>query len=300
MATKWTMALLVAAMAAGNAEAQKPKGLTSKVKGALKGAVDSAASKAAAAVVDSALGTGQTNLADGECPPGMVPVGGAATVGAALVTKVRGKGKPTPATPAPCGPDAGAAAMMADQQAAAMAAAQAQAAMATQGAVPGAAANEVMGAVVGATPLGLAATVGAPMAVKGVKAIGGLLGKGAPTAAAMIKDLSTKGRLELKGIRFIGSSDALEPGFEDDLTMLAEALHAMEGPYLINVPAEAADQAAPDTTMARRRVAKLSALAATAGVPENRVRFMSGLPGLDARKKAPKPGEARVEVLKVP
>jgi hypothetical protein len=294
-----TWALVLLAVMATAAEAQRPKSMAGKMKGALKGAVDSAASRAAAAVVDSALGTGDTQLADGSnCPPGTIAAQ-SQTVGKALVKKVRGT-KDTSAAVPKCIADPTAAMGVAQQQAA-MAANQAAQAAAMSAAASQAAPNggSVASAMAAATPIGLAVTA-APVAVKGVKALGGLLGKGGPNAAGMIKELSTKGRLELKGIRFIGASDAIEPGFEDDVAMLAEALGSIEGQFVLNIPAEAAEKAEPDTTMARRRLTKLAAHFAVAGIPESRVRFVSEAPGLDPKKKTPKLGEAKVELLRAP
>ena len=86
-----------------------------------------------------------------------------------------------------------------------------------------------------------------------LKLEGGLLGGKGQTKESMIKDLA-KGRLVLKGIKFIASSDALEDPIDDDIALLAEALAAMEGQYVLNMPAEAKDKEDPDTTIARRRL----------------------------------------------
>ncbi len=303
------LAVAVAPVAPG----QRP-GLTGKLKGAIKGAVDSALTKSAAAVTDSLLGTG-SHLAGG-CPPGFVPGPGAMTsVGTELVKQARKQiAGPDTATAVKCVPDptgghpamagdpaAQQAAMMAAQQAAMMAAQQAainqasgidpvQAAAAAAAAAPGA--GGMGKAMAAATPIGLAATA-APSALKGAKALG-LLGKG-PSKEGMIEDLS-RGRLELKGLRFIGASDVLKDGFDDDLTALAEALQAMEGNWVLRVPAEAADKAEPDTVVARRRIVKLEAQLATAGVPVDRIRFAILLP--EGKKKAPGVGEAKLDLVK--
>lgn len=290
--------LLAAALAIGasSADAQIPKpSLAKKLKGALKGAVDSAATQATAAVIDTMLGTGATRLADGSCPPGTSAAG--ATVGAAVVEKVKEELGPESARPAPppClpaglpGQQASAAAM---EQAALEAQARAQA-PAGSGATAATAAS-AMGAVAAATPVGLAVGA-APVAAK---ALGGLFGKG-QTRESMIKDLS-KGRLELKAVRFIGASDALEDeAIDDDLAKLAEALQAIAGDFVLNLPAEAENQAEPDTVMARRRLTKLTAHLALAGLGD-RLELTSGPPGLDPKRKAPKIGGARVEVLRKP
>jgi hypothetical protein len=157
--------------------------------------------------------------------------------------------------------------------------------------------------LIAATPVGAiaaGAVVAAPLAGKAAKALGGVFGGKGPTKEGMIKDLA-KGRLVLKGVRFIASSDALEDGFEDDLAMLAEALAAMGDEFVLNLPAEAADKEEPDTAMARRRLVKLVAHLQVAGVSQERLVAMGVYPPeLDAKKKAPKPGEARPEVMKRP
>jgi len=290
------LALSVAlACLAGSAAAQSAKpSLTAKVKSAVKAAADTGANRAAAAVIDTVLGTGGTRIGHGTCPMGTVPL--SPTVGGALVGKVRQGLKPDSATPpaASCAVDtamlrlqaAGAEQAQLDAQLRAQADAAAAASVAPS-------AGSVVGAMAAATPIGLAATA-APSAAK---ALGGLLGKG-QTAAGMIKDLS-KGRLELKGIRFIGASDALEGEVADDFAMLAEALQAIEGDFVLNLPAELDAQGEPDTVMVRRRQEKLAAHLAVAGLGE-RLEQVSGPPGLDPKKKAPKLGQARAEVLRKP
>ncbi|MFN0181478.1 MAG: hypothetical protein ACKVZ0_21930, partial [Gemmatimonadales bacterium] len=88
---------------------------------------------------------------------------------------------------------------------------------------------------------------------------------------------------------------------DDDIALLAEALAAMEGQYLLNMPAEARDKEPADTAMARRRLTKLIANLQVAGISDERV-AVAGiyLPGLDPKAKSPKPGDARVEVLPLP
>ncbi len=308
-----TVALLVCA-GVGEAQPQRPKSsLGGKLKGALKGAVDSAATQAASATVDSLLGTGDTQLVGGHpCPPGTTPAGGADnTVGDEVVGKLKKQiagGKKAAVQPAPtCIPNPAAQAAMlqaqvaaqqaAAQQASAAMAAQTAAGLASQAAAGGAMSGGAAKALAAATPVGMA-VVAAPVAMKGVKALGGLFGKG-QNKESMIKDLS-KGRLELKGVKFIGASDALEEGFDDDLAALAEALQAIEGDFILNIPAEVDDDAEPDTVMARRRLEKLSAQLAVVGIAEGRLALESHSPGLDPKKKAPKPGEAKVEILRKP
>jgi hypothetical protein len=116
----------------------------------------------------------------------------------------------------------------------------------------------------------------------------------------MIKDLA-KGRLVLKGIKFIASSDALEEPIDEAIATLAEALSAMEGKFVLNMPAEAKDKAEPDTVIARRRLDKLVASLQVAGISPDRLTVVGMYPpGLDPKAKSPKPGDAKVEVLPLP
>ena len=156
--------------------------------------------------------------------------------------------------------------------------------------------------LLGATPAGAmiaGATAAAPLVGKGVKALGGLFGKG-QTKEAMIKDLA-HGKLFLKGVKFIEGSDALEPGFEDDIAALAEALQAVEGSYLLNIPAETDGKSPADTIIPRRRLQKLWAHLLVAGIQEPRLRVLGVYPSeLDPKKKPPKPGSSKVEILRLP
>ncbi len=300
------MMIWLVATAAGSALGQpapKKKSGLGKVAGQI---VDSAVTAVAAGAVDSLLGTeGGPTVS---CPAGTVPSGSgsAPSVGSAVVGKAKQKltgakkdaAAPT-AQPA-CIPAPGAAPGVPTDAAAAQAAAMA-AAMAgqTQGQPAGAPAMPAAGSIVkgmaAATPIGMAATA-APTAIK---AVSGLLGGKGPSKEGMIKDLA-KGRLILKGIKFIASSDALEDPIDDDIGFLAEALAAMEGTFVLNMPAEAEDKEEPDTTIARRRLTKLVANLQVAGISDERLVVGIYPPGLDPKNKAPKPGDARVEVLPMP
>ena len=267
---------------AGTGTAQRPKSLSAKVKAAVRSAVDSAATKAASATVDSLLGATGTS----DCQ---------ATVGTQLVGSLKKKMAGAKATATTVAARCAADPTVAARQAAML---EAQAAQAATQATAARAMPSAASALASATPIGLAIGA-APVAFAGAKALGGLFGHKGPTKENMIKDL-TKGRLELKGVKFIGASDALEDGYEDDFAALAEALQAIEGEYILNLPPEAADKAAPDTVMARRRLTKLSAQLAVAGIADGRLTLESRSPGLDPKKKSPKPGEARIEILRKP
>jgi hypothetical protein len=285
------------------AQTKKPslKKMVSKI-------VDTTLTQAAAGAVDTLLGT-KAGAESTACPPGFVMVGGtgaaASTAGGAIVNtakkKLLGAKDSAPAGTPPrqptCVPAAGAAnagdpAAMA--QAAAAAQSQAAAGQAAAGAMPSA--GSIAKGMAAATPVGLAVSA-APTAIK---AVGGLLGRKAQTKESMIKDLA-KGRLILKGIKFIASSDALEEPIDDDIALLAEALAAMDGQYVLNMPAEARDKEPADTAIARRRLTKLIANLQVAGISDERMAVVGIYPpGLDPKAKSPKPGDARVEVLPLP
>lgn len=284
------LVLFALSLALAPTAAQTPKpSPVAKVKAVVKAAVDTGATKATAAVVDTLLGTGGTRVGSDGCPV-------ATTVGTALVGKVKKDLQPSPDTatraamPCPADPAALEAARTAQTAEQAQLDAQLQA-QAAAGATPST--KTAIGAVAAATPVGLAVTA-APVAAK---TLGGLFGKG-QTMESMIKDLS-RGRLELKGIRFVGASDALDGEVADDFSALAEALQAIEGEFVLNLPAEQSDDGRQDTVMVRRRLTKLAALLAVAGLGD-RLELISGPPGLDPKRKLPKIGAARVEILRKP
>jgi len=270
--------LLIGALVVGSAHGQTPpKKKSGLIKAAAK-LVDTTATAAAAGAVDSLLGT---KAGPATCPAGTVPT-----------------------TAAPAGPTVGSEVVAAAKKqlvgANDSSGAQAPAAAAQPACVQAPpTASAAVAPTTPATPVGnaVAAVAAAPVALK---TVGGLLGGKGPTKEGMIKELA-KGRLVLKGVKFIVASDALVEPIDDDMAALAEALTAMEGRYLLNMPAEARDKEAPDTAIARRRLTKLVAHLQVAGVPADRV-VAAGIypPGLDPKAKPPKPGDARPEVLPIP
>lgn len=285
---------LIALGATPSAQAQTKKSSLKKVVGKI---VDTTLTQAATGAVDSLLGTKAGGPSAG-CPAGFVLAAGTgaapATAGGAIVATAKKKllgakdsAPPGSQPPPTCVPAANAG----DP------AAMAQPAVPTQSAAGTApSAGSIAKGMAAATPVGLAVSA-APTALK---AVGGLLGGKAQTKESMIKDLA-KGRLVLKGIKFIASSDALEEPIDDDIAILAEALVAMEGRFLLNVPAEARDKEPPDTAIARRRLAKLVANLQVAGISDERIAVVGSYPpGLDPKAKAPKPGDAKVELLPLP
>lgn len=280
--------------------------------------VDTTATGAAAGLVDSLLGTG--GPAGVSCPVGMmavpaapgvvgIPATVAPTAGSKLVqsmkTQLGSKKKPAaePGTAGSgyvCVAPGQSAAGLDQSQAAAMAQMQAAQMQAAGGKVPTSAAGVASG-LVGATPAGMvagAAVAAAPVAVKMASKLGGLIG-GKGGKEGMIKNLA-EGRLVMKHVKFLPASDALEDGYEADLEDLVQALGSMSGQWLLNIPAESV-AGEPDTVTAKRRVEKLSAQLRMAGMnPERLAVIGSYPPRLDPKRKLPKPGEAEIEVLRLP
>jgi hypothetical protein len=310
-------AVLIALIAAPSlfGQAPKPKKSNSVLKAAAKLA-DTAVSSVAAGAIDSVLGTAVAGGAGATCPAGMIATAAAPgmqgiapavapTAGAAIVSAAKRKltgAKKDPAAQAGvpqliCVP-ASAQAVDPSQLAASQAAA-AQAAAQGQAGAPGV--GSMAKGIVAATPVGMVATVAtSEVGGKAVKAVAGLLGGKGPSKEGMIKELA-KGRLVLKGVKFLPASDALEEGYEDDFEMLAEALAAMSGQFVLNVPAEAADKEEPDTAMARRRLLKISGFLQVHGVSQERIAVVGSYPPqLDPKKKSPKPGDVQVEVIRLP
>jgi hypothetical protein len=152
------------------------------------------------------------------------------------------------------------------------------------------------GGLVGMTPVGLAAGA-APGAIKGVK---GLLGGKPQDKLAMVRELG-KGKLELKSVKFIEGTLEFEPGFESSFTAFAEAVALVEGTYIMHVSAEQPRQkgAEPDTVLSHKRVAKVWALMAAAGVSDQKVFAMNELPAaVSEDRKLPKAGDVKVEIIK--
>lgn len=303
----WARWFLLFVGLAGPAFGQPPKKKTSITKIAATLA-DSTAMGTAAGLIDGVLGT---KAGVGQCPAGMVPTAAGPGVmglpllsgpsaGSAIVQAARRKitHSKTPDPASAAAPQMvcvapGQSQALAEQQA--MIAAQQQAAAAGQ--VPGA--GSMAKGLMAATPVGMLIAA-APVAGLAAKALGGFLGGKGPNKESMIKDLA-KGRLVLKGVRFLPSSDAIKDGFEADLAALAEALSAMSGEWVLNLPAEAVGKEEPDTAMARRRLTKLTAYLQVAGVSPERLTVIGIYPPqLDPKKKAPKPGDVEVEVLRLP
>ncbi len=154
-----------------------------------------------------------------------------------------------------------------------------------------------LGVMAAMTPVGLAAGA-APGAIKGLK---GMFGGKPQDKLAMLRELG-KGRLELKGVKFIEGTSELEPGYEPTFAQLGEAIALAEGTYILYVPAEAGDKgAAPDTALARKRIEKVWAAILVNGVSDQRIIPVAVLsPELSAGRKPPKKGEARVEIIRLP
>ena len=154
-----------------------------------------------------------------------------------------------------------------------------------------------MGMVAGMTPIGLAIGA-APGAIKGVK---GLLGGKAQDKIAMLRELG-KGKLELKGVKFIEGTAELEPGYEPSLAALGEAISLAEGTYLLHVAAEVGEKGtSPDTALARKRIEKIWAAILVNGVSDQRLIAAGVLPqALQAGRKPPKHGKALIELIRLP
>jgi hypothetical protein len=309
------LATVTAQAPADTAKVKKP---TSKLGNIAKKVVDTAATAAAGAGVQSLLGKKAGGVANALGAGGINPCGPGygATAGAAIVTTAKGivkkasdtaqaaaanpcaKGLAIPGMPAGIpGMPAGVAGMPGGSDAAAAMAAAAMAGAAAGGA-PAAGANPLagMGAVASMTPIGLAAGA-APGAIKGIK---GLMGGKPQDKTAMLRELG-RGSLELKSVKFIEGTQEFEPGFEESFAAFAEAIALVEGTYYMHVSAEAPRQkgAEPDTALARKRVAKVWALMAAAGVSDQKVVAVTELPAsLSAGRKLPKPGGTKVEIIK--
>ncbi len=160
-----------------------------------------------------------------------------------------------------------------------------------------------VGTILSATPQGMMITgaiAAAPMARGALSRFGGRFGRGQQSKESMSQDLQ-HGVLRLKSVRFVEGSDELAPGFEKDFGMLAEALQGTEGQFLLNVPAESDGSAAPDASLALRRLARVAANLLAVGVTPPRVIARGVLPsGLDPKSAAPRVGDARVEILRMP
>ncbi len=311
--------------------AQTPPDTTPKVKkppSALgriaKRLVDTAATAAAGAGVQALLGKNAGGVAKALGAGGVTPcgTGSKATAGAAIVGAAKGIVKKATDTGqassvAPCGQAVaipgmpagipgmpagipGMPAGMPGMPSAADAAAAMAGMMggaATAGAAPSANPLGGLGAMAGMTPVGLAVGA-APGAIKGIK---GMLGGKPQDKTAMLRELG-KGKLELKHVKFIEGTQEFEPGFEESFVAFAEAIALVEGTYYMHVSAESPREkgAEPDTVLSRKRVAKVWALMAANGVSNQKVMAVSELPApMNAGRKLPKPGDVKVEIIKV-
>jgi hypothetical protein len=290
------------------AKAKRPPSKLGKI---AKKVADTAATAAAGAGVQSLLGKKAGGVANAlgagglnPCGPGYGATAGAAIVGAAkgIAKKVADTGQAASANP--CGQSGAIPGMPAGipgMPSGADAAAAVAGMMGGAAAGTGAGANPLagmnpMGAMASMTPIGLAAGA-APGAIKGIK---GLMGGKPQDKTAMLRELG-KGNLELKSVKFIEGTQEFEPGFEESFATFAEAIALVEGTYYMHVAAEAPRQkgADPDTVLSRKRVAKVWALMAAAGVSDQKVIAVSELPAsLSAGRKLPKPGSVKVEIIK--
>jgi outer membrane protein OmpA-like peptidoglycan-associated protein len=314
-----TLVLLLGVLAAGSASSQEPPKSGSGKSSATKGAksivgklADTAVTSAAAMATDTILGDQAGMVAAAltdagpagmpTCPDGLVPYPVASprtpspmavmpTPGSAIVGAAKKKISGDTSGSAPAG---------AQYQCgtAEQAAASAQGSQA-QGASMG---MPSVGSLVAATPQGMLVTgaiAAAPAAGKGLKKLGGMLGRGKQSGESMAKDLA-KGRLQLKAVRFVDDSDELEPGFEPAIEAVVEALQGAEGRFLLLVPAEANAEGAPDTALAARRLARVAAHLQLAGVSDDRLTIVDARSGNRPSDKMPKRGSARVELVRVP
>jgi hypothetical protein len=135
----------------------------------------------------------------------------------------------------------------------------------------------------------------APAAAKAAKK---LLGGGGMDARDMAKELA-RGRLELKGPRFLPGSELLEEGTDGAFTTLADALSGYSEQFVVYVSPEQEKGIEPDTSLAARRVQRAWARMIAAGVPEERIVPGGALPvALRKESKWPKLGETRIELVR--
>jgi hypothetical protein len=153
-----------------------------------------------------------------------------------------------------------------------------------------------------ATPQGMmvnGAVAAAPMAVAGAKKVGGMFFHG-QTKESMAADLA-KGKLVLKGMKFVEGTDMLVPDAENDIPLLAEALHYVEGQFVLSMPTESDGKSPPDFELAKRRVARIAVHLLTSGITDDRVTTRAPTPpSPDSKPATVKPGAARPELVRVP
>lgn len=309
--------LMLGAAAAGSAQTppatQKPS-----VGDAIGKLADSLASSMAAGLIDSALGqrlrgmlsSGSTPCAVRDPSTGAVVSviqGGPAGPGAAIVATAKqasGLAKPT-ASAGPASTTVGAAGAcpagstplgLADLQGLSAMSGAGMAGMMPMGNAGAAApAMPSVGSMAAVTPVGMAATA-APSAVKGVKKV---FGGGPMSAQDMAKGLA-RGRLELKGAKFLPGSDELEEGADVVFQQLAEVLGGFKAQFTLYIAPEAEKDVEPDLELAQRRVEKALALLMAAGIPEGTIVAGGALPQEKLKDgKYPKLGDAKLELIKV-
>jgi outer membrane protein OmpA-like peptidoglycan-associated protein len=321
--------LSLAALLGGTIGAQTPPKKPGRVKALVGKIADTAMTTAASTATDSLLGAKAAPVAGllgagpapaPSCEAGLVfvPSPAAATAqpspsaGSQIVNAARkriGKSDSTAAAAPPASAQVQGTCVTAEQAAAMQGAAppaQAASGSAEASAAPAAPGNGMPSIPGGLGSLGDGkkgmivggAVAAAPLAGKGLRKLGGMFGRGGPSRETVIRDLG-RGRLQLKSVRFIEGSDALKEGFEPELSLIAEALQSVEGQFMLTVQGEADGKSAPDTVMVRRRLVKLATYLQVAGIPEGRVSVAGGLEASLTGKPA-KPGDARVEVVRIP
>jgi hypothetical protein len=310
--------LLFTAVTATAQVASKPK--KPSLGGIFGKLADTLASSMAAGMIDSALGskvrgmlsTGNTPCAVRDPSSGAivsVVQGGPAGPGATIVSAAKeaaGAKKPGPAAATPAVPALGAGACPAgstplalgDMHGLSAMSAGPMGAPAVPMGYPGAGPVPAMpglGAIAAATPVGMAASV-APGAFKGAKK---LFGGGPMSAEDMAKGLA-RGRLELKGVKFLPGSDDLQEGAGTVFQQLAEVLGGFKAQFQLFIAPEAEKGVEPDVELAQRRVEKAMALLLTSGIPEGTITVGGATPKDKLQDgKYPKLGNAKLELIKV-
>lgn len=315
MRLRHAVVLLLGILPAASVLAQDPPKTgtrgSSRAKSIVGKLADTAVTSAAAMATDTVLGDNAAAVAAAVspgaagmpvCPDGLVPfqVGPSATA------------PPVAAMPTPGSLIVGAAKKKIGGEAtdtaspAASSAAQFQCGTAEQAAAAGNAgapsAMSSVGSVMAATPQGMLVTgaiAAAPVAGKGIKKLGGMLGRGKQSSASMAKDLA-KGRLQVKSIRFVDGSDELAPEYEPAIASLAEALQQSEARFLLLLPAEADEQGLPDSALAQRRLTRVAMHLQLAGVPDGRLTMVDERTGERKAAKTAKRGDARIELVRLP
>ncbi len=289
------------------APAKKPPSRLRSMVGKL---ADSAATTAAGMAADSLLGTKGKSVANAlgvgnqPCAQGALPglggvptvSAGIAVVGAAKKTLLKKKTDSTAApasAPVPC-----LSAAQLSGMAAGVVPGVPQGANPSIPGLPGG--MTPMGAAAMMTPIGMAVAA-APLAGAAAKGIKGMLGGKPQDKIAMLRELG-KGRLVLKDVKFIQGTAELEAGFEASFAQLGEAIALAEGTYILHVPAEAGEKGeAPDTALARKRIEKVWAAILVNGVSDQRIIAVGVLsPEMNAGRKPPKKGDARIEFIRLP